>query len=118
MRELASVRTNILLTPIEHRTWAARAKERGMSLAEYIRRSVVAADDAPTAAELDELETLTPELTAAAERMHAAVDEAVAQIRNSGDPVRDVTMRRHIADELERDPVLLDPAILDFASAA
>jgi len=63
MRELASVRTNVLLTPVEHRTWAARAG-------------------------------------------------------NAGNPVRDLAMRRQVADELGRDPVLLDPTILDFAPAA
>ncbi len=89
-----------------------------MSLAEYIRRSFVAADDAPTVSELDELEASTAELTAAAQRMHAAVDEAVTQIRNSGDPVRDLAVCRQVADELGRDPVLLDPTILDFAPAA
>ncbi len=50
--------------------------------------------------------------------MHAAVDEAVTQFRSSGDTVRDLAMRRQVADELGRDPVLLDPTILDFAPAA
>ena len=118
MRETATMRINILLTPGEHRSWTATAKARGLSLAEFILRSVVAAEAAPSAAELDELELLAAELTSAAERMHRAVDEAVAQVRWSSDPARDEEARARVAAELTARPIVLDPTILDFSRVA
>lgn len=103
--------------PGEHRSWTATAKARGLSLAEFIRRSVVAAEDAPSAAELDELELLAAELTAASATMHRAVDEAIAQVRQSSDPAWEAAVRARVAAELAASPVVLDPAILDFAVA-
>jgi len=116
MAETASVRTNILLTPSEHRSWTTVARARGISLAEYIRRSVAAAEAAPTADEMDQLEVLTAELTAAASAMHAAVDSALAQLRGSSASERDAAVARQVAAELAAAPVTFDPAILDFAA--
>jgi len=118
LRETSSLRTNILLTPTEHRTWSARAKERGISLAEYIRRGVAASEDAPSEAEMAELEALLAELNAANERTLAKVDETIAQIRYNCDPARDEEVRQRVAEELRLNPIEFDPAILDFSAAA
>ena len=116
MREGASVRTNILLTPTEHRLWTAKARSNGVSLAEFIRRSVVAAEAAPSAAEMTELAALAEELAAASDRMDAAVASALAQLDASARPERDAEMRARTAARLAANPVDLDPTLLDFAA--
>ena len=117
-RETASLRTNILLTPTEHRSWSAEAKARGISLAEFIRRGVAASEAAPTEAEMAELSALTAELVAVHERTNAAIDATLAQIRYNCDPARDEEVRRRVAEELALNPVEFDAAILDFSAAA
>ena len=116
MRQMSTVRTNILLTPTEHQTWTATAKARGQSLAEFIRRSVAASEGGPSAAELDELEVLTAELTAASETMNRTIDATLAQLRESADPAWEAGVRARVEAELTRRPVVLDPAILDFSA--
>lgn len=115
MREFASVRTNILLTPSEHRLWTDRARSRGVSLAEFIRRSVGQAEIGPSADELAELAALASELGVANDRMNAAVDSTLAQLSHSARRERDEEMRTRVASELAGRPVEIDPAILDFA---
>lgn len=116
MREAASVRTNILLTPTEHRSWTETARQRGVSLAEFIRRSVAEAVTAPSAAEMAELEALAVELCAANDRMNDVVDSALDQLRASARPERDAEMRERVRLELAREPVEIDTRILDFTA--
>lgn len=118
MREAATMRTNILLTPSEHRCWTAAARAAGISLAEYIRRSVAAAEAAPTADELAELDALAAELPAAAARMQAKLDAAIARLDRSRATGSDEAIRARVAAELEAHPVALDPRILDFGTSA
>jgi len=118
MRETASVKTNILLTPTEHKAWGTAAKARGMSMAEFIRRSVAAAEDAPSSDELDELEAMTAELTAAAERMEAAVAAALSQVRESSSKQADSDVHARTAAALSAQPVVFDPTMLNFGNAA
>ncbi|KPF79243.1 hypothetical protein IP88_02280 [alpha proteobacterium AAP81b] len=109
-RETASVRANILLTPSEHRRWTDAARRQGVSFGEYVRRSLAAAETAPSDAELAELRQLAEALTGGAARMHAAIDSAIAQLDASA-RASDDEIRARIAADLA-----IDPAILDFGA--
>ena len=117
MREMATVRTNILLTPTEHRRWSERARAGGMSFAEFVRRKLRTPDDAPTEEELSELASLALELAASVERTSRKVDATLAELRAARDPAWETAMRARVAAELATNPVELDPYILSFEPA-
>ena len=61
-----------------------------------------------SAEEARELEVLTRELHAAADRMAAKLDGAIAALRESNDPGRDEVYRQRALAELASKPVYLD----------
>jgi hypothetical protein len=113
---MASVaeRFHIVLSPDERRAWNTGAERLGVPTAEYVRRAVASFEAGLTPAELDQLSLLAEEVGQASGRMSAMIDRAVAAVDV---PLDETAMRRVVAERLKRDPVILDPARLDFAAA-
>lgn len=114
MRETASVRTQVLLTPTEHAAWTLAARDSGISLGEFVRRSVTSAEFAPTPAEWAELETLVPEVNAAIERMTATIDASLARLDARMCPEAEAEREARIIAEVEAD-LAANPVTLDWS---
>lgn len=113
---MASVaeRFHIVLSPDERRAWNTGAAKLGVPTAEYVRRAVASFEAGLTPAELDQLSLLADEVELAGGRMSAMIDRAVAAVDV---PLDEPAIRRDVDARLARDPVLIDPARLDFAAA-
>ena len=111
----ATERFHIVLSPDERSAWNSGAARLGVATAEYVRRAVASFEAGLTPAELDQLSTLAGEVTASGARMSAMIDHTVVAVNR---PLDDATMRAAAADRLVADPVLLDPAQLDFSEPA
>lgn len=79
MRENATARLAVLMTPTEKSRLEVRAKKAGLSVAEFVRRSVDAYS--PEAdLELRELEVLAAELGRAVDKAGASADRAHEEV--------------------------------------
>ncbi len=107
----AAERFHIVLSSDERRAWNSGAARLGVPTAEYVRRAVASFEAGLTPAEVDQLATLAGEVRHAAGRMATMIDHAVTAVDR---PFDEEAMRRTVAARLATDPVLLDPARLDF----
>ena len=78
-REALNERVVTLMTASEKRHLEAKARQAGISVGEFVRRSVDAYD-AEEARELEQLAVLAREFRQSAERASAAVDRANAKV--------------------------------------
>lgn len=112
MASAAAERFHIALSPGERQAWTHGAARLGLPTAEYVRRAVAAFEAGPAADDLDRLAALADEVGAAATRMTAMIDRAVAAVDR---PFDEAAVRAAVAARLAADPVDLDPAQLAFA---
>ena len=92
----------------EKARWKRAAAAAGVSLAEYIRRAVRHADEAPTSEEIVIARRLAVEIDAAADRMATTLDQTAARIDRLLDPVHEQQRRDEILAGIERDGIRLD----------
>ena len=92
----------------EKARWRRAAEAAGLTLAEYVRRAVRQADDAPTPTEMAAVRQLTIEINAAADRIGASLDRTLARVEDLLDPAREQARRDAILSQLEADGVGLD----------
>ena len=111
---MASVaeRFHIVLSPDERSAWSSGAARLGVSTAEYVRRAVASFEAGLTPAELEQLSLLAGEVNQAAARMSRLIDHAVAAVDR---PFDDAAIAATAAARLAADPVIIDPAFLDFS---
>ena len=98
----------INIDTVEKARWKRAAEAAGITMAEYIRRAVRQADDAPTPAEIAAVRQLTIEINAAAERIGTSLDRTLARVEDLLDPAREQARRDAILAELEAEGVRLD----------
>ena len=98
----------ITVDTAEKARWKRSAAAAGVTMAEYVRRAVRQADDAPTATEIAEARRLAVEVKAAAERIEATLDRTTARIDHLLDPAVEQRRRDEIVAEIERDDIHLD----------
>ncbi len=101
----------------EKSRWKRAADAAGLTMAEYVRRAVRQADEAPTAAEIAAVRQLTTQVNAAAERIGATLDRTLARVDALLDPAREAARRDEIMARLAADGTTLDLAALDDAVA-
>lgn len=85
-------------------------------MAEYVRRAVRQADEAPTPAEIAAAKRLAVEVNAAAARIEASLDRTLARIDHLLDPTIERQRRDDILAEIERGDVYLDLDVLVSAA--
>lgn len=102
----------ITLDRAEKERWRAAAEDAGTSIAEYVRRAVQQAAEAPTPAEIAEARALAAEVNAAAARMEARLDHTLARIAELVDPEREAARRAEILRDLDLSGAHLDLAAL------
>jgi hypothetical protein len=98
----------ITLDPDEKRRWKSAADAAGISMAEYVRRAVQAAADAPTAEEIAAARRLASEINASVERMEVMLDRTLARIASVLDPEVEAARRDRILAELDQSGIRLD----------
>ena len=91
---MRSERINLLVTKGEKTLIDRRARKAGLSASELIRRAVIAYE---TDADRDELQTLTDELGAAAQRMESRLDTAIAKLEETTKAIADKQALRSAA---------------------
>ena len=96
----ATERVVVLFEPAEKRALQSRAAAASLSMGEFIKRAVIDADAAPTAAQQAELELLATELEAATRRMGERLDATIKRVAATLDPARDARQRQRIEDEI------------------
>ena len=111
----AAERFHIVLSSDERRAWNASASKLGVPTAEYVRRAVASYETGLSSEELDQLSRLAFEVEQSADRMHAMIARAATCIDR---PMDEDGMRAQAAEKLRHDPVLVDPALLDFGAEA
>lgn len=92
----------------EKTRWRLAAEAAGLTMAEYVRRAVRQADDAPTPAEMAAVRQLTIEINAAADRIGASLDRTLVRVEDLLDPAREQARRDAILSQLEAEGVRLD----------
>ena len=80
--QLATERVTVLMTPVEKAALEAKAKGAGVSVGEFVRRSVDSFDP-EEAAELVQLAALAAELERSNNEASAALDRALASIEET-----------------------------------
>jgi methyl-accepting chemotaxis protein len=96
--------------------WKQAAAAAGLTMAEYVRRAVRQADEAPTAAEIAAVRELTVQVNAAADRIAATLDRTIARVDELLDPAREQARRDEITADLEAAGTYLDlDALADAA---
>ena len=98
----------INIDTVEKARWKRAAEAAGITMAEYIRRAVRQADDAPTPAEIAAVRQLTIEINAVAARIGTSLDRTLARVEDLLDPAREQARRDAILAELEAEGVSLD----------
>jgi hypothetical protein len=81
-REAVTARVVTLMTPAEKSNLESKARKAGLSVGEFVRRSVDAFD-AEEVRELEQLAVLAREFRLSVERASAAVDRANAKIEKT-----------------------------------
>ena len=92
----------------EKSRWKRSADAAGLTMAEYVRRAVRQADDAPSPEEIAAVRQLTAQVNAAAERIGATLDRTVARVDALLDPARERARRESIRSRLAAENVFLD----------
>jgi hypothetical protein len=108
-------RFHIVLSPDERQAWNRGAARLGVPTAEYVRRAVASFEAGMTTDELEQLASLADEVQSAAGRMRAMIDQAIAAVDQ---PMDEGAMRERAARRLRDDPLLFNPALLDFRAPA
>lgn len=108
----AAERFHIVLSSDERRAWNASASKLGVPTAEYVRRAVASYETGLSSEELDQLSILAVEVERSADRMHTMIDHAAACIDR---PIDEQGMRAQAETRLRQDPVMINPALLDFS---
>ncbi len=108
-------RFHIVLSSDERQAWNSCAARLGVPTAEYVRRAVASFEAGMTADELEQLANLADEVEQSAGRMKAMIDRAIAAVDR---PVDEDAMRERAAKRLQNDPLLFNPAMLDFTARA
>jgi hypothetical protein len=91
---MRSERINLLVTKDEKTLIDRRARKAGLSASELIRRAVIAYE---TNADREELQALTDELGAAAQRMESRLDATLARIERTATAIADRQALREAA---------------------
>lgn len=108
-------RFHIVLAPEERRKWTTNAAAAGLPTSAYVRRAVEAYEEgivlSPTEVEL--LDHLLKQLNDTAVSIHRDVQETSAQLATF--PEWESEMKLRVAERLAREPVELNPAVLDFS---
>ena len=92
----------------EKARWKRAAAAAGITMAEYVRRAVRQADDAPTSEEIAAVRRLALEVDAAAERIAASLDRTLARVDELLDPAREQARRDAVLAKLNAEGVHLD----------
>jgi len=100
----------------EKSRWKRAADAAGLTMAEYVRRAVRQADEAPTADEIAAVRTLTAQVRAAAERIGTTLDRTLARVDALLDPAHETARRDTILARLAADGTTLDLAALSAAA--
>jgi hypothetical protein len=108
-------RFHIVLSPDERQAWNSGAARLGVPTAEYVRRAVASFEAGMTTDELEQLANLADEVHSAAGRMKAMIDQAIKAVDQ---PLDEHAMRERAAVRLREDPLLFNPALLDFREPA
>lgn len=111
-RGLGSTQFIVTLGRAEKARWKAAADAAGLSMAEYVRRAVGQANDAPSAAEIAEARALTLEVDASVARIESMLDRTAARIDALVDPAVEEARRAEILADLDARGVQLDLAAL------
>lgn len=98
----------ITLDPAEKRRWKSAAAAAGISMAEYVRRAVQAAEVAPTAEEIAAAHRLAGDINASVDRIELMLDRTLQRIQEIVDPDADTARRHRILSELQGSGVVLD----------
>ena len=106
--------TQFLMTvdPAEKRRWKAAADTAGVSMAEYVRRAVASAADAPSAAEIADARALAAEVRQATLRIEAMLDRTIGRIEAVLDPTAEDARRAEILAGIETRGERLDLSLL------
>lgn len=108
-------RFHIVLSPDERQAWNRGAARLGVPTAEYVRRAVASFEAGMTTEELEQLATLADEVHSAADRMKAMIDQAIAAVDQ---PLDEGAMYERAAERLRNDPLMFNPALIDFREPA
>jgi hypothetical protein len=100
----------------EKSRWKQAADAAGLTMAEYVRRAVRQADEAPTAAEIVAVRQLTVRVNAAADRIGARLDRTISRVDDLLDPAREQARRDETIARIEADGIYLDLDALADAS--
>ena len=100
----------------EKSRWKRAADAAGLTMAEYVRRAVRQADEAPTSEEIAAVRDLTAQVNAAAERIAATLDRTAARIDDLLDPAREQARQDEIMADLASAGVRLDLDALTHAA--
>ena len=92
----------------EKARWKRAAAAAGITMAEYVRRAVRQADDAPTSEEIAAVRRLALEVDAAAERIAASLDRTLARVDELLDPAHEQARRDAVLAKLNAEGVHLD----------
>lgn len=101
----------------EKARWKRAAEAAGITMAEYVRRAVRQADEAPTTDEIAAVRRLAVEVNAAADRIGATLDRTLSRIDALLDPAHEQRRRDEIMAEIEASGVRLDLAALAPAAS-
>ena len=106
--------TQFLMTvdPAEKRRWKAAADTAGVSMAEYVRRAVASAADAPSAAEIADARALAAKVRQATLRIEAMLDRTIGRIEAVLDPAAEDARRAEILAGIETRGERLDLTLL------
>ncbi len=100
----------------EKSRWKQAAAAAGLTMAEYVRRAVRQADEAPTAEEVAAVRQLVVQVNAAADRIGARLDRTIARVDQLLDPAREQARRDEITARIEAAGTFLDlDALADAA---
>ena len=110
--ERGSTQFLVTVDPAEKRRWKAAADGAGISMAEYVRRAVAQAADAPSAAEIAEARALAANVRAATARIEAMLDRTISRIEATLDPAAEDAHRTEILAGLAARGEYLDLALL------
>ena len=88
--------------------WKQAADAAGLTMAEYVRRAVRQADEAPTADEIAAVRQLVVQVNAAADRIGAMLDLTIARVDNLLDPAREEARRDEITARIVSAGTYLD----------
>ena len=92
----------------EKQRWKLAADGAGLSMAEYVRRAVQQASEAPTAGEIAEARALAAELHTVADRIEKTLDGTLARIEATLDPAAEAARRTQIMADLAARGLYLD----------